>query len=555
MADPYTFTFDVDAFLSGQEVEKETPPEGVMKRPAKEAEAKSDTPTESLMTRLATALKGTFPDSPALGATPKGDNTSGRNKALTDWTISTEAFIPKYRGDVPAAMALQASPVTTTDMGPDMGTLAMQDAQEQSAIRSVTGITESLGRPQPTAMTDVAGLTAMPEADADVTLPSTDSVSDMYPTQGLMSPPVQDTISEIDTDTSTPVPAEPVDPSSRLDTKGSKVTKYDSMLSETGAEQTKGIQGVLTELGYVPRGIDGVSGAGTVAALRSFQEANDLPITGTADTATVAKLKASSKERYTFSETTNTMYNEFADVEADEAHLGSDRDVLGITLAYGIVPDSGLKYEHRGTIINLPRDQSRRWEALTSAGVTNRNFDPDKVIIDDVVKEGVKRGDYRSDEEWTKAVITAFEDKVKARARALDVDLSDEAKESLVSYTWNTGSGTLDGDSLTTAITELGNENPDYQNIANGFLNRFTQRRGGIMQSLGRRRANEANTLLNAVDAPWTIDLYRMQETPQGRIQFIFTTSEDEEITVNADDGSRGMDPESSFPTRNSRVN
>ena len=203
MADPYTFTFDVDAFLSGQEVEKETPPEGVMKRPAKEAEAKSDTPTESLMTRLATALKGTFPDSPALGATPQGDNSSGRNKALTDWTVSTEAFIPKYRGDVPAAMALQSSPVTTTDMGPDMGTLAMQDAQEQSAIRSVTGITESRGRPQPTAMTDVAGLTAMleGEADAGVTLPSTDSVSDMPPTQGLMSPPVQDTVSGVDTTT------------------------------------------------------------------------------------------------------------------------------------------------------------------------------------------------------------------------------------------------------------------------------------------------------------------------------------------------------------------
>ena len=199
MADPYTFTFDVDAFLSGQEVEKETPPEGVMKRPAKEAEAKSDTPTESLMTRLATALKGTFPDSPALGATPQGDNSSGRNKALTDWTVSTEAFIPKYRGDVPAAMALQASPVTTTDMGPDMGTLAMQDAQEQSAIRSVSGITESLGRP------------AMPEGEADsgVILPSTDSVSDMYPTQGLMSPPVQDTVSEIDT--SVPIPAEEVE--------------------------------------------------------------------------------------------------------------------------------------------------------------------------------------------------------------------------------------------------------------------------------------------------------------------------------------------------------
>ena len=80
----------------------------------------------------------------------------------------------------------------------------------------------------------------MPEGEADsgVILPSTDSVSDMYPTQGLMSPPVQDTISEIDTDTSTLVPAEPVDPSTRLDAKGGEVagvtTKAYDFLTKTG---------------------------------------------------------------------------------------------------------------------------------------------------------------------------------------------------------------------------------------------------------------------------------------------------------------------------------
>ncbi len=489
-------------------------------------------------------------ETPTPAQAPVGADTGGIEGML-------RSLLSEFLGDRGQPVLPAQPSVTTTEISPTMDTLAVQDAQEQAAIRSASGITESLGRPSsPTAMTEVNGLTTTPQGDSGtgVTAGGVDAMIVRAPTQGLMSPPVQGTVSEVDTSTSTPVPTEPVDPSSRLDTKGSKVTKYDSMLSGTGAEQIKGIQGVLTELGYVPRGIDGVSGAGTVAALRSFQEANDLPITGTADTDTVAKLKASSKERYTFSNTTNTLYSEFADVEADEAHLGSDNDIVGITLAYGVVPDSGLKYEHRGNTINLPRNKRQRWAALTSAGVTLRNFDPDKVIIDDVVKEGVKRGDYRSDEEWTKAVITAFEDKVKARARELDVDLSDEAKESLVSYTWNTGSGTLSGNALTTAITELGNENPDYQNIASGFLNRFTQEGGGILQALGRRRANEANTLLNAVESPWTIDLYRMQETPQGRIQFVFTTSQDEEITVNADDGSRGMDVQSSFPRRNLRV-
>jgi GH24 family phage-related lysozyme (muramidase) len=347
----------------------------------------------------------------------------------------------------------------------------------------------------------------------------------------------------------------PTNLSSRLDTKGSKVTKYDSLLFETGTEQVKGVQGVLTQLGYVPRGIDGVSGAGTEAALRSFQEQNDLTVTGLADADTISKLQSNTANRYTFSDATDTLLEEFADVESDEAHLGTDFEAVGITLAYGIVPTSGLKYNHQGTIIDLPTNESDRWSTLTGAGVTAGNFSPSNVLIDDVVKEGVRRGDYRSDEEWTKAVITSFEDKVKARARVLDVDLSEEATEALTSYTWNTGSGTLEGDAMTTAITELGNDNPDYNTIATGFMNRFTQRGGGILQSLGRRRANEANTLLEAIDSPWTIESYRMQRTPQGREQFVFTTSEGAEMIVNADDGTRGMDPASSFPTRNLGVN
>jgi len=192
MADPYNFTFDVQAYLKEQETAVvEAPEQGVMKRPVKDAEPVVENPTDSIKTRMANALKSVFPDSAALGAAPKGDTSAGRSKALNDWTVSTEPFMPRFLGDVPASMLLETPPVTTTVVGPDMDTLSMQDAQEQAAIRSASGITESLGRP------------AMPEGEAysGVTLPSTDTVPDMYPTQGLMSPPAQDGVSGVDTTT------------------------------------------------------------------------------------------------------------------------------------------------------------------------------------------------------------------------------------------------------------------------------------------------------------------------------------------------------------------
>lgn len=428
-------------------------------------------------------------------------------------------------------------PIEDVLSGDPMYDMAKEDAQVQAAITSAKGITRSRTEPAGSGevLTDVDPIRALDTPEVEETELSSDSA-------GIMSRP-EPVAEEASTGDDLM--------SRRADTKGSKVTKYDSMLFEEGSEQVEGVQGVLTQLGYVPRGIDGVAGAGTEAALRSFQEQNDLPVTGLADEATISKLQSDSKNRYEFSTPTNNLYEEFADVEADEAHLGTDRETVGITLAYGIVPTSGLKYKHEGSTISLPRDESARWQALTNAGVTVENFDPDNVITDDAVKGGVRRADYRSDEEWTKAVITSFEDKVKAKARSLNVDLSEEATEALTSYTWNTGSGTLNGAAMTTAIRELGSDSPDYNNIASGFLNRFTVRGGGILQALGRRRANEANSLLDSVNAPWTIEYYRMQRTPQGREQFVFTTTEGSEIVVNADNGTRGMDADSSFPTTN----
>ncbi len=54
-----------------------------------------------------------------------------------------------------------------------------------------------------------------------------------------------------------------------------------------------GIQGRLRDLGEYGHAVDGVWGPRTVRALRNFQRAHALPVTGRADDATVARLRES----------------------------------------------------------------------------------------------------------------------------------------------------------------------------------------------------------------------------------------------------------------------
>ena len=338
--------------------------------------------------------------------------------------------------------------------------------------------------------------------------------------------------------------------SRRMDTKGNKVTEYDSMLySEDNTDLVKGVQGKLTDLGYVPRGVDGVAGAGTASALRHFQEQNDLTVTGTITDETLDKLKASEKSRHEYDNVVTSMYDDFADVESDQAHIGVDADRVGITLAYGIVPDRGLKYEHQGEIITLPDNVSERMAALRAAGVSAENFNPDNVITDDVVKEGVRRADYRSDEEFTKAVIQAFTDKVEDKARDTGVDLPENAKRGLVDYVWNAGTGTLRGEAMTNVFNELASDTPNYNNIGRNFLTRMTEN-GRTLHALGARRAESANQLLEAIGSPVTFDSYRMAGTRENP-SFVFDLSDGTSITVS----TPPMHQNSSFPRQRIEIN
>lgn len=118
------------------------------------------------------------------------------------------SLLSEFLGDRGQPTLPAAPSVTTTQLSPAMGTQAVQDAQEQAAIRSASGITESLGRPSPTTMAEVNGFTTNPQGDsgAGVTVGGVDAATDRGPEQGLVTPPAQDTVSI--SDTSVPIPAE-----------------------------------------------------------------------------------------------------------------------------------------------------------------------------------------------------------------------------------------------------------------------------------------------------------------------------------------------------------
>tara|TARA_R110002124_G_scaffold11691_1_gene55900 strand:- start:43 stop:1230 length:1188 start_codon:yes stop_codon:yes gene_type:complete len=106
------------------------------------------------------------------------------------------SLLSEFLGDRGQPTLPAAPSVTTAQLSPAMGTQAVQDAQEQAAIRSASGITESLGRPSPTAMTEVSGFTTNPQGDsgAGVTVGGVDAAIDRGPEQGLVSPPVAEAV-------------------------------------------------------------------------------------------------------------------------------------------------------------------------------------------------------------------------------------------------------------------------------------------------------------------------------------------------------------------------
>ena len=179
-------------------------------------------------------------------------------------------------------------------------------------------------------------------------------------------------------------------------------------------------------------------------------------------------------------------------------HLGgADYRDVGITLEAGIVPDSGLKYKHNGTVITLPNNRAQRWSVLSAAGVTRRNFDTDNVITDDVVKSGIRRKDYSSDEAFTKAVLTGFQDKAEDTWVSLGYDRDDfnsDARKTLADMAWNAGTDAIGYNSMRPVLTELAKDVENRDTTAmRGLLNTAPTQSGRILGGVMKRRAIQYN--------------------------------------------------------------
>lgn len=446
----YKYSFDLGAFFGSEEKETKlkAAPEvetSILPRPKQKQEAVQESEPAydpyGFIPDFAAAYEGAG-GVPSVGSDlplPAGEEQSRYASAV-------ESLLNEMQGSLtPQPDLTAATPVDTPDMA----------ASVESAVAEAMNTSEPTPEVQPT---------------EEATTATTEGGT----TGGLMSP--------------------------RLDSKGSEVTKYDTMLFKTGREQVKGVQGVLTQLGYVPRGIDGSMGRGTRSALREYQSANGLTVTGEADESTLKSLQNASKKRFTFSDATNGLHTNYVEdgIEGAGHHLGgADYRRVGITLEAGIVPDSGLKYKHNGNIITLPNDRSKRWGVLSKAGVTRSNFNEDNVIMDDVVKEGVKRSDYRSDEEFTKAVLTAFQDKAKDKITDLGYTVSDfdaDAMRTLGDLAWNAGTDPMGYSSMTPVLEELAKPIAQRDTTRmQGLLNTAPTSGGKILGGVMKRRAIQYN--------------------------------------------------------------
>jgi predicted chitinase len=312
MADPYNFSFDVAAFLEEQEAADTSvaPKEGVMKKPEAPVEEAPMPITEKLKKRLADTVQGFYNSTQEIrDRYNKAQETNpllGRDAAQSEWM-----------------KALSAPAVTAAELNLTMDTLAMQDAQEQAAIRSASGITESLGRPAPAGLGNAPAQPETPviyEAAATVTN-GADSVVDRTTPAGLMTRPVQETVSEVDTSEPVAKYTETTDveglegPESisssivqslkkQTDTvsrgdKGNTVRNAQLRLAELGYEigrggtsgLSKNKRGKWVSLDNSQlRGVDSDFGPSTQSAVKDFQEDAGLPITGEIDAATATAL-------------------------------------------------------------------------------------------------------------------------------------------------------------------------------------------------------------------------------------------------------------------------
>jgi len=195
-----------------------------------------------------------------------------------------------------------------------------------------------------------------------------------------------------------------------------------------------------------------------------------------------------------YGSTVGDVMKEFETVEGLEPHIGKDWE--NVTLAYGIVPDKGLKID--GLDVPDSRDKRGVWLKkngyIDAAGKATAKFAKAAVDTSNVSKEGIDRNLFNSDLEWTAAVVNEFNKKV---AEAYDIDtLSEEAKKGLLDIAWNGGAGSLGWSGIKAWVAEA-NKAPEDRVTDNVLeLTKHNTESKKPVRGLVARRSRMANTLL-----------------------------------------------------------
>ena len=149
---------------------------------------------------------------------------------------------------------IQLADYISDKMNRNLESTIRETAEIDAAKRDAAGITRSLTPEEVAERNKATGAMNFTGGDVDMSNLQFVDIGDETDTAGLMTRPR----------------ARP----EGLDAKPIKVT------TDKTASNVKTLQQALTDKGYKPNGVDGSMGGGTARALRKFQSANNLPITG-----------------------------------------------------------------------------------------------------------------------------------------------------------------------------------------------------------------------------------------------------------------------------------
>ena len=196
-----------------------------------------------------------------------------------------------------------------------------------------------------------------------------------------------------------------------------------------------------------------------------------------------------------YSKAVNTIIRDLEKVEGTKPHIGSDWD--NVTLALGIVPDSGLKIN--GDVVPADRAARGKWlkknRYVNALGQPTLKFRFADVDTSGAVKNGIKRSDFNNDEEWSKAVINNFEQAPREAFKDYDTLSTDEQK-ALIDTAWNMGKASFEYSGVQSLLNEAAKPAEERDRVEILEIAKHNTQGGKAMRGLVRRRVMVANQFI-----------------------------------------------------------